>query len=250
MMVQNNNKENFEKSQRLYNSFFKNEDHYGVREYWHGWAGNFHRYRIKILKDIFINTLKCGKETEILDIGSNVSLFGQIFKAEECPQVTAFDISSISVQKARKIHPHIKCIVGDAQSPSLKGKWDILFASEIIEHLANPKKALSKWNNLLKENGYLVLSTPNRYFSRENQEHISLLTINQVKKILKELNFEIIKIIGIDTYNPPLDYFLNKITKYIPKVSLLCDKIFQVKMRLTFKLPWLAYDIIYVAKKH
>lgn len=250
MIQKNNNRQNFLASQRFYNRLFEDDDHYGAKEYQHGWAGNSHRYRIKLLKDIFINTLKCEKETEILDIGSNISLFGQIFKPEECPKITAFDVSSTVIQKAKKIHPHIKYIVDDAQNPSLKGKWNILFAGEIIEHLAYPKEALLKWNDLLKQGGCLVLSTPNRYFSRPNQEHISLLTTKQVKKMLKELNFEIIQIIGIDIFNPPLDYFLNKMVKHIPKISPVCDKIFQIKMRLTFKLSWLAHDIIYVARKH
>lgn len=51
-------------------------------------------------------------------------------------------------------------------------------------------------------------------------------------------------------FNPFLDCFLNKITKLIPRASLLCDLIFQIKMRLTYKLPWLAYDIVYVARKY
>jgi len=55
MIQKNNNKENFLNKQRLYNRLFKNEDHYGVKENWHGWAGNFHRYRIKVLRNLFIN---------------------------------------------------------------------------------------------------------------------------------------------------------------------------------------------------
>lgn len=250
MAKKSDKKQDFLNTQRFYDYLFENDDHYGVKEYWHGWAGNFHRYRIKLLKNIFVDILKCQKETKVLDIGSNISLFGQIFKPEDCPRVTAFDISSIVVRKAKKIYPHIKYIVDDAQNPSLKGKWNILFAGEIIEHLPYPKEALLKWNDLLKQGGCLVLSTPNRYFSWPNQEHISLLTTKQVKKMLKELNFETIQIIGIDIFNPLLDHFLNKIVKHVPKISSLCDGIFQIKMHLTFKLPWLAHDIIYVARKH
>jgi len=249
MIQKNNNKENFLDKQRLYNRLFENEDHYGVKEYWHGWAGNFHRYRIKVLRDIFVNILKYQKEIQILDVGSNVSVFGEIFEPDDCPKITALEISTTIIEKAKKINPHIKFITGDAQNPRLKSKWDILFAGEVIEHLSDPQKALSNWSNLLKQEGYIVISTPNRHFSRKTKEHISLLTIKETKKMLSELDIRIIKMVGIDLFIPFFDRFFNAVAKYIPKSSLICDRIFQIKMKSTFRLPWLARNIIYVARK-
>ncbi len=241
-------KQDFLDKQQLYNRLLEDEDHYSVKKHWHGWAGNFHRYRIKVLRNIFVNVLKCRKETQILDIGSNISMFGEIFKPDDCPQITAFDISTIVVQKAKKINPHIKFVVDNAQNPSITGKWDILFAGEIVEHLPCPQKALSNWNNLLKQEGYLVISTPNRHFSRKTEEHISLLTIKEMGKMLRQLNFRIVEIIGIDIFIPFFDRFLGGVAKYIPKSSQICDIIFQAKMKSTLKLPWLARNIIYIAK--
>jgi len=248
MIQEKDDKQDFFSKQRLYNRLFENEDHYGVKKYWHGWAGNFHRYRIKVLRNIFVNILKCRKETQILDIGSNISMFGEIFKPDNCPKITALEISTTVIQKAKKINPHIKFITGNAQNPCLKGKWDILFAGEIIEHLSHPQKALSNWSNLLKRGGYLVISTPNRHFSRKTKEHISLLIIKETKEMLNELDIRIVKMIGIDLFIPFFDRFFNAIAKYIPKSSLICDIIFQSKMKSTFKLPWLARNIIYVAR--
>jgi len=249
MIQKKNYKQDFLDKQQLYNCLLKDGDHYSVKEHWHGWAGNFHRYRIKVLRDIFVNILKCRKETQILDIGSNISMFGEIFKPDDCPQITAFDISTIVIQKAKKINPHIEFIVDNAQSPSITGKWDILFAGEIVEHLSCPQKALSNWNNLLKQGGYLVISTPNRHFSRKTKEHISLLTIKETKEMLSELHIRTVKMIGIDLFIPFFDRFFNAVAKYIPKSSLICDIIFQVKMKLTFRLPWLARNVVYIAKK-
>lgn len=249
MIQKSDNEQDFLNTQRFYNRLFEDEDHYGVKEYWHGWAGNFHRYRIKLLKNTFVNTLRCQRSTQILDIGSGPSLFGEIFKPEECPQVTAIDISTVVIQRAKKIYPHINYLVDDAQDPRLQGKWDVLHAGEIIEHLPHPKEALLKWNNLLKHGGWLVISTPNRYFCRKTEEHISLLTISEMKKMISQLDFKIIEMIGIDIFIPFLDRFLHKLAKYLPKISPVSDRIFQIKMKSTFRLPWLARDIIYVARK-
>ena len=249
MIQKSDNKQYFLETQRFYNRLFEDEDHYGVKEYWHGWAGNFHRYRIKILRNIFINTLRCQKNTQILDIGSSISIFQQVFRPEECPQITALDISTLLIEKAKKICPHIKSLVDDAQNPSIAGKWDILFAGDIIEHLPRPWEALLKWNDLIKPRGYLVLSTPNRLFSRKTKEHISLLTINEIKKMLWQLDFRMVEMIGIDVFVPFLDRFLHKLTKYLPKVSAISDRIFQIKMRSTFRLPWMARNVVYIARK-
>ncbi|MBU3942562.1 methyltransferase domain-containing protein [Patescibacteria group bacterium] len=249
MIKNSNNKEYFLENQRFYDRLFEDEDHYGVKEYWHGWAGNFHRHRIKILRNLFVNILKCRKEAQILDIGSNVSMFGELFKPDDCPKITALEISITVIEKAKKISPHIKFIVGDAQAPELEGKWDILFAGEIIEHLSNPQEALSNWSNLLKQGGYLVISTPNRYFSRKTKEHISLLTIKETKEMLCKLDIKVVKMIGIDLFVPFFDRLFNAIAKHIPKSSLICDIIFQAKMKSTFKFPWLGRNIIYVARK-
>jgi len=243
------NKQYFLDTQRFYDRLFEDGDHYGVKEHWHGWAGNFHRRRIKVLRDIFVNTLKCQRKTQILDIGSNVSMFGEIFEPEECPEITALDISTVVIEKAKKVNPHIKFITDDAQNPSLMGKWDILFAGEIIEHLSHSQKALSNWSNLLKQGGYLVISTPNRLFCRKTEEHISLLAISEMRRMLGQLDFKIVEIIGIDIFIPFFDRFLHKLAKYLPKVSPVSDRIFQIKMKSTFRLPWLARNVIYIAKK-
>lgn len=97
MAQKSDNREDFLDTQRFYDRLFENEDYYGTKRYAHGWAGNFHRYRIKLIKNIFVNTLKCQKNNQILEIGSGLSLFGEIFKPEECPRVTAFDISTVII---------------------------------------------------------------------------------------------------------------------------------------------------------
>lgn len=164
----------------FYDQLMEDDDHYGVTSHHNGWAGNFHRYRLDFLRQIFINDLNVTKETEILDVGSSMSILAQIFSIEECPQITAFDISKIIIEKAKKKAPHINFSVDNAQNPTIKGEWDILHAGEIIEHLPNPKEALKNWNKLIKKDGLLVLSTPNGTVSRKTEEHIFLLSVNKL----------------------------------------------------------------------
>lgn len=243
------NKQEFLARQNLYNRLLSEQDHYGAKSNPHGWAGNFHRYRVAFLKDIFTKFLNCQKDTRILDIGSAHSMFAEIFKPEDCPNVTSFDISTVIIEKARRTYPHIKFLVDDAQEPSIQGKFDIVFAGEILEHLPEPEEAVDCWSELVAEKGYLVITTPNRLFSRKNQEHISLLTISQMKKLLLKSGFKMKKIRGIDIPNPFLDRILEKIAKLGAHFSRISDSIFQIKMRSALGIPWLAHDITYIAQK-
>ena len=52
-------------------------------------------------------------------------------------------------------------IYGDAENFSLGKKFDVVFAGELIEHLSNPGLFLRCAKRHLRENGKLVLTTPN-----------------------------------------------------------------------------------------
>ncbi|AXV36708.1 MAG: hypothetical protein CIT01_00110 [Methanobacterium sp. BRmetb2] len=242
-----NGKSDTESAQKFYDKVMADKDHYQVISQRHGWAGNFHRYRIKLLRKIFVNELGIKKNTGILDIGCGTCIFSEIFSEEECPKITGFDISTINVNKAKKNNPHIQFTVDNAQNPKIKGQWDVLFAGEIIEHLPQPQEALEKWSELIKSNGYLVLSTPNGLFNKKTDEHISLFRLKEMKNLL-ENDYQIIKIIGIDLYIPLFNLIINHLLmNRFPKFS---DFLFQYKMKLAYKLPNLANNIIYIAKKN
>ncbi|MDP2836338.1 MAG: class I SAM-dependent methyltransferase [Methanobacteriaceae archaeon] len=232
--------------QEFYDKLMADDDHYEVKSQLHGWAGNFHRYRIKLLRNIFLNDLNTTKNTKILDIGCGPCIFSEIFSKDEYPKVTGFDISTINIKKAQKNNPHFNFTVDNAQNPKIRGEWDVIFAGEIIEHLPQPIKALEKWSKLLKSDGYIILSTPNGIFNKKTEEHISLFKLNEMKKVLNE-NYQIIKVLGIDLYIPLLNLLLNRfIMNKFPKIS---DRLFQFKMKLPLKSPILANNIIYIAKK-
>lgn len=227
-----------------YDKWMTDEDHYKIKEHWHGWAGNFRRYVLKKDKEI-LQKLGVNKRTKILEIGCAASLLGEIFTKKECPDITAFDIAKVNIERGKKKFPYIKFLVDDAQAPKIKGSFDIIFASEIIEHLKNPKAAIKAWINLLKEGGYLVMATPNALFFKKSEEHISLISPFQMKKILKSLNLKQIKIVGVDLFIP----FLGRLSRYLKELPKLSDMIYSTTMKLPNKFPVLARDIIYIYKK-
>lgn len=53
------------------------------------------------------------------------------------------------------------CVFANAENFSLPYKFDVVVASEVIEHLCNPGLFLDCVKRHLRPNGYLILTTPN-----------------------------------------------------------------------------------------
>ncbi len=59
-----------------------------------------------------------------------------------------------------------RCIIVDANKklPFKDNSYDLIWCSEVIEHLANPAFTASEFRRVLKPGGKMVLTTPNSYF--------------------------------------------------------------------------------------
>lgn len=73
------------------------------------------------------------------------------------------EISETGINIARKNSPNIIFYnnnIYDFNEPALHGKFDIVTAFELIEHLENPIEFLRQAKRYLKPGGYLLLSAP------------------------------------------------------------------------------------------
>lgn len=110
-----------------------------------------------------------------LEIGCGWGAFSRILK-DRGFEVIATDISAFIVKKAKKIQKDIDFRVEDVEKGiSAKGKFDYIFALEVLEHLKNPKLSLKNINKKLKKGGTLVFSTPYpTKWSKSDPTHVSV----------------------------------------------------------------------------
>lgn len=84
-------------------------------------------------------------------------------------KVTGFDISLKNLQALQRTYPRSKFIHGDAEDLGryfTSEKFDLIVAGEILEHLSNPGHFLQSCNEVLGENGVLLLTVPNVFGAR------------------------------------------------------------------------------------
>lgn len=148
------------------------------------------------------------KELKILDFGCGQGAFSQRL-VDAGMKVDACDIDESQIRA--NVNRKIKLDLNKDISSNFSEKYDILIALEIIEHLENPWKYLRDCLSLVKDDGIIVLSTPNissftsrlRFLMRgtliafENADlkhgHITPLSYVQLENMFNQLNLKVLK---------------------------------------------------------
>lgn len=85
----------------------------------------------------------------------------------------------------------VEIYVGDMHEFLPSKKFDVIFASNVLEHSVAPFLALLHWRKLLKQDGWLVLVIPSKEWLPEYY-HFSVLTHSQTKDLLQKAGFELL----------------------------------------------------------
>lgn len=133
----------------------------------------------------------------------------------------------------------------DDKFPYKSSSFDIIIAGEIIEHIYDTDQFLNEIYRLLKPNGYLILSTPNiASLPRrimlllgmnpiieispnrlDSSGHIRYFTFKNLSKLIKENNFNIIKIFSdLINFHPQGKIQSKLVPKILPTIgqSIIC----------------------------
>ena len=120
----------------------------------HWWFKSRRRYLIDLLKN-------APKNSRILDIGCSSGVFLKDLEGLGFSNDNLFgiDISDKAITNA-SANGLSNTFVMDAQDITLKEKFDIIVASDCLEHLQDDKKAIQNWKSLLKTGGTMYVFVP------------------------------------------------------------------------------------------
>lgn len=102
-----------------------------------------------------------GSGKRVLDVGCcDGSITLRIKKLGN--EVVGIDISEKAVRRARKKGLEVYVVdLNNEAIPKNLGKFDVVVAAEILEHIFDTDGFLKKLRDVLKPQGYLILTTPN-----------------------------------------------------------------------------------------
>lgn len=183
----------------------------------------------KRLSIIFEKLLHPGElsRKKLLDVGCGTGWFS-LRAIQEGAEVVSVDIGSSLLKKVSE-----KCdskkVVSDILSLSIKDKvFDYILATEAIEHTNNPKNAIDEIRRVLKNNGTLIMTVPNRiwHFTVHIAKMLNIRKYNgyenwvgyyQLQGWFKELGFDVEEMFGFHLFPfvfPFLYPILNKLDSF------------------------------------
>jgi 2-polyprenyl-3-methyl-5-hydroxy-6-metoxy-1,4-benzoquinol methylase len=136
---------------------------------------------------------KFSKNGNVLDIGSSIGTFMSVAK-EFGFNPYGMELNQKSAKFSEKTYGFK--LFGDYKN--IKIKFDFINLGDVIEHFTNPKKELEKINDLLKDNGIILISTPNFNNKLTNKtsikpfEHLYYFTPKTITSLLESCGFEIL----------------------------------------------------------
>jgi SAM-dependent methyltransferase len=136
-----------------------------------------------------------------LDLGSGAGEFTALL-AEAGAQTVGVDVADAALARARSAHPKLdfRLAAIDGPLPLDDNAFDLVWASEVIEHVADTARWLSEVRRVLASGGRLLLTTPSHgrlrvllggmeRFSEPLGEHLHLYTEASLRGLLEEFGF-------------------------------------------------------------
>ncbi len=166
-----------ENSRELYDQFYSDEE--VLDDYYQECRLDFYTAVIEKL-----NGSVDLDQKNILDNGCGVGfLLAEVSKKYNPSSLSGADFSEEAMKASRKRFPSMNFFQHDANDP-LTDKYDVIFCTEVIEHLEKPFIAVQNMLGALNPGGALVLSVPDGRTDTSN-EHINFWSPESWKMFLE-----------------------------------------------------------------
>jgi SAM-dependent methyltransferase len=151
---------------------------------------------------------------QALDVGCGEGDFTALL-ADAGAHAIGADIASGAIRRARTKHPGIDFRLApiDGPLPLEDNSFELVWASEVIEHIADTARWLSEVRRVLRPGGRLLLTTPSHgrlrlalggieRFSEPLGDHLHLYSRRSLTEVLEEFGFGRVRVRGAG--GPPL----------------------------------------------
>ena len=200
--------------------------------------------RRKYLLDVLKNE---PKDSKVLDIGCSSGIFLNDLKRLGFKKENIFgiDISEKAIENCKK-NGIPNSFVMDAQKIVLPEKFDIIVASDCLEHLYDDTGAIKNWYELMKTGGKMYVFVPafqslwskhddvNMHYRRYTKKELKDKLINENLSILKSSYWNFFLFIPL--------YFFRKIDAILSRNKIKEGQIIDTKLANFFLLKLLLFE--------
>lgn len=145
--------------------------------------------RLKIFKDLVDSIAPVG--LQILDVGCGDGVLSEPLM-KKGHFVVAIDLPTIATSEQKTKVSSV--LVNDAETLSFVDEtFDLIIASEVLEHLWAPKYFISEACRTLKSEGTLIIETPEGLAGLNYDSHLDFYTVEKLEKMLSP-NFTLKKV--------------------------------------------------------
>jgi 2-polyprenyl-6-hydroxyphenyl methylase/3-demethylubiquinone-9 3-methyltransferase len=151
----------------------------------------------------------------VLDLGCGDGVFAEVL-VEGGTSVVAVDVADAALRRARRRVPQLEARLApiDDHLPLEDNTFELVWASEVIEHIADTARWLSEVRRVLAPGGRLLLTTPSHgrllvalhgveRFSEPLGDHLHLYTRSSLSGVLREFGFDPVSVSAVGG-SPPL----------------------------------------------
>ncbi len=144
--------------------------------------------------------------TLALDLGCGEGAFTALM-AQSGAQPLGVDVAEAALRRARRAHPDLEFRLAPPNGPLPlpDGGFGLVWASEVIEHVADTARWLSEVRRVLAPRGRLLVTTPNHArltillrglerYSEPLGDHLHLYTRRSLRETLAEFDFDLISV--------------------------------------------------------
>lgn len=176
--------------------------------------GKFHRVRAALIEHAVREYCQHNAIGKILDVGCGFGWLS-LFLAKYGTYI-GVDFAQRAIGYARCVYREFgSFIVADAEDPFLglskEIPFDIVIASEVIEHVKYQDAFLAQINRFTKLNGFVILTTPNGYlldtavrkYGNQLQPIENWITPPELHALLTTSGFQVVQHVGI-VYRDPI----------------------------------------------
>jgi 2-polyprenyl-3-methyl-5-hydroxy-6-metoxy-1,4-benzoquinol methylase len=148
----------------------------------------------------------------LLDLGCGDGTFARLVKAA-CPDVTIHgcDVSVAALSRTEGLDRAYALDLDGDPLPEADESFDVVTASEVLEHLSEPRHALAEAKRVLKPGGRLLVTVPNVAFWRfrwqalrgdvpsvtADERHLHSYNAASLGRLLESEGFRLLRITGL-----------------------------------------------------